>query len=86
MRKYAKDHRVTKEPNLAIYSMTQTKIKDQIEREIEEEKEKKELAERMKPVNITTVRYNSKIADTGNKTIKFSATDKKTSNAMSTFS
>jgi hypothetical protein len=86
LRKHAKEHRVAKEPNLTIYTMTQTKLKDEVNRKYEEEREKKELAERMKPVNITTVRYNTKTNDVNNKTINFRSVDERTSNIISGFS
>eukprot|EP00330_Aristerostoma_sp_ATCC50986_P008018 CAMPEP_0114595230 /NCGR_PEP_ID=MMETSP0125-20121206/17001_1 /TAXON_ID=485358 ORGANISM="Aristerostoma sp., Strain ATCC 50986" /NCGR_SAMPLE_ID=MMETSP0125 /ASSEMBLY_ACC=CAM_ASM_000245 /LENGTH=54 /DNA_ID=CAMNT_0001796555 /DNA_START=214 /DNA_END=378 /DNA_ORIENTATION=+ len=54
MRKKAKTLRNEKLPNMSILEKTQTKIKKNAEEEIKKEKEAKELAEKMKPVNITT--------------------------------
>jgi len=85
MRSRAKKLRVLKEPNLTIYNQTQTKLRQQEEERIRKEKEEKELAEKLKPVNINTLRYNSKINDVANKTLTFRSVDDKTLNALATF-
>ena len=70
---------------MSILEKTQTKIKKNAEEEIKKEKEAKELAEKMKPVNITTQRYRTKIGDVRNKSVTFSAIDPNTFNAIDNF-
>ncbi len=70
---------------MTIYNHAKQKVEEEEERKIREEKEAKDLAEKMKPVNITTMRYRTKVGDVENKTMNFTSVDRKTMTNMVEF-
>lgn len=84
-RKLAKKLRVLKDPNLTIYKSVQGKLHDELKRKTKEERDAKELAEKMRPVNITTMRYTNKVNDVTNKHINFSSVDNNTQQTLASF-